>query len=200
MGATRRSVLLMLVLMALDIYAQEPIPFYLRDVDQQTARWQETALSGIDIYSANAEREIQALIRSLGNPTRQQSDAKNGTRDYYWESDGPDLKITEIRNSSARFEPRIISIEVWGRHSKGKNGMSGAGLSLGDTLADARRAYPFGFKYSTSGSIQYLPLSAGYTIGSVSNGGEYSPHFEIDFHDEVVVGMKLTNPCPYICF
>jgi hypothetical protein len=163
----------------------------------------ETVLSGVDVLSTNGKRAIETLVKTLGQPTHQEVDAQDRSlRRYYWEGDGPSLRITEetvTDKPTDLIPPRITSVEVWGTHPSGNIGVTGAGLALGATLSDARQIYPFGFKYEASGLGPSARMFVDYTTGSVS-GGEYIPALEIRFKKGVVVYMKLTNPCPTPCW
>ena len=95
---------------------------------------------------------------------------------------------------------RITSVEVWGTHPSGIIGISGAGLTLGATLSDVRRIYPFSFKYAATGLGPSARMFQDYTTGSVGGDGEYTPALEIHFKKGVVVYMKVTNPRTSLCF
>ena len=163
----------------------------------------ETVLSGIDVSNTNGPRALETLVKTLGQPTRQEIDAQDKrVRHYYWEGDGPRLTVTEMTatDKPTGSLPRITSVEVWGTHPSGDIGVTGAGLALGATLSDTRRIYPFGFKYAATGLGPTARMFGDYTTGSVSGGGEYAPSLEIHFKKGVVVYIKLTNPCPFVCF
>jgi hypothetical protein len=159
----------------------------------------ETVLSGIDVSRTNGQGAIEILVRALGQPTRQEIDAQDKrVHHYYWEGDGPWLRVTEMSATDKPTDllpPRITSVDVWGAHPSGNVGVTGAGLALGATLNDARRIYPFGFKYEATGLDPSARMSGDYTTGCLTGSG-LAPTLEIRFKKGVVVYMKLTNPWP----
>lgn len=161
----------------------------------------ETVLSGIDVSRTNGQRALEALVKALGQPIRQQIDPQDKhVRHYYWEGDGPWLRITEetlMGKPTDLFPPRITSVEVWGTYPSGNIGVTGAGLALGATLSDARRIYPFGFKYEAASLRPSARMFVDYTTGSLG-GGVFTPILEVRFKKGVVVYMKLANPWPTI--
>ena len=174
-------------------------PFGAEPPANRILRSPETVLSGVHIKSLDGEGEIQALVGTLGNPTLEAGDPRDGLLHYSWELDGSSLEVTVIRQTAARIESRIDSIEVWGRRPTKKIGVTGAGLSLGSSVRDAKRTYPFSFKYPADWLNKQMVLLNGYTTALVSTD-EFSPLLEIDFDQEVVVHMKLTNRCAFMCF
>ena len=189
-----RLVLFVLFVGTLPGWSQVPVwwssPWTLRRVP-------ETALGGVHIDSTDGEFEIQTLIEALGTPNREAHDPKKELFHYYWAVGGLDFEVAVIRHGP--LGTRIQSIDVRGRRSNGKIGLTGNGLSIGSTANDAARIYSFALRYQTNWLSNRLPWLNGYSTAFVSTD-EFSPLLRIEFDQGVVVHMNLTNRCPYVCF
>jgi hypothetical protein len=177
------------VLSAFPAWSQTSFPL---DVSVQASpcRRTETVLSGVNINSRNGEEEIHALIELLGKPTRKVDAPKNSHVHYHWELDGADLEVIVIH--SEPLEPRIDSIDVRGRRTSGKIGVSGMGLALGSTVRDAAGLCPLALRYQTDWLSKRITLLNGHTTALLS-ADEFSPLLTIDFDHEVIVRMRLIN-------
>jgi hypothetical protein len=151
------------------------------------------------VSRTNGQGAIEILVKALGQPTRLEVNAQDKrVRHYYWEGDGPWLRITEMAvtdKPTDLLRPVVTSVEVWGARPSGNIGVTGTGLALGATLNDARRIYLFGFKYAATGLRPSARMSGNYTTGCLTGSG-FAPTLEIRFKKGVVVYMKLKNPWP----
>ena len=159
----------------------------------------ERFLSGIDIYDGSLQRVFSRLENPSHVTTAARHEGSVAIREYSWETEDWLLRVSTYDgdpNSSA-----IVSIDVWGKHSDGEIGTTGAGLKLGGSLRDARRIYGDRFNYEPHGfpylATPFDPPDRGF-VPKLQLG---SPVLEVDFDQTgTITHLKLTNPCGRGCW
>jgi len=101
----------------------------------------ETTLARINLRHAS----IRKIMRLYGQPSelkKHQPSLPNsaGSVDYYWRKSGLNLHVETFFSDDQPKWESVVFVGVGGGTAR-KTGRTGAGLRLGDTLADLRRVY-----------------------------------------------------------
>jgi hypothetical protein len=113
----------------------------------------EHLLSGVDIFGS-----INQVIARHGRPTRiEESSVRNvssgaGLRTYIWVRESAELRVVAGHHIDQKTGQEVegqIYVEVTGSRAFGDIGVTGAGLSLGDTYERAREIYGAYFFWRT---------------------------------------------------
>ncbi len=113
----------------------------------------EEMLSGVKVYGT----PIQSVISALGRPAYvckiPEDDLPSaGVNVYRWLIGTVQMEVsTHYRTADGRIvESDVYAVDVWGPEPKGEIGTTGAGVAVGGTLANLKRAYGASFKYDPS--------------------------------------------------
>lgn len=113
----------------------------------------EHVLSGINVYGTS----VQSLVSTLGKPVYicnlpDDEVPGAGVKVYRWLVSTVQMEVsTHYRTVQGRVvESDVYAVDVWGPEPKGALGVTGAGVSVGGSLADLKKAYGPKFKYDAS--------------------------------------------------
>ena len=180
-----RRVCLALALIALSL-SSVTLADHLPEKDLARGR-PETSLAGVDLSHA----KLADIIKLYGRPTKVEGvDTQNprivDSFDYTWVKSGLNLRVVVQRSSVPTKFEYVSAIEVEVGTSR-RNGRTGAGLRLGDTVRDLRRIYGNRFRVHRNSKYEV------YAVTIQWRREEYSLSVSLDEHDRIVA-LSLYAP------